>query len=102
VTNLEATVAALQEAVNTMQTTLVMVNNAITNNTNSTQSLNESVKDLRTQMSKEYVRKDVLEPTLETIKANVKEHDDWITWVTRIVLSAIIIAVIGGVIVTGK
>lgn len=99
---LEDTVVTLQGVVTSLQTTLVMMENAITNNTNSTRDLTQTVKDLRAEMSKDYVRKDVLEPTLEGIKTNVKEHDDWITWVTRIVLSLVVVAIVGGVLVTGK
>lgn len=101
-TRLEAAVDALQTAVVSLQTTLITMEHAVTTNASSTRDLNETVKGLRTEMAQTYVRKDVLEPMLEGIKLNVKEHDDWITWVTRIVISAVIIAVIGGVIVTGK
>lgn len=99
---LETAVDALQLAVNSLQTTLITMEHAVTSNASSTRDLNESVKGLRTEMAQTYVRKDVLEPTLETLKANVKEHDDWITWVTRIVLALVLVAVVGGVIVTGK
>lgn len=99
---LEQMMLAMQTAMNTLQAALITMENSVTNNTNANDKLSEEVKELRSDMSKTYVRKDVLDPTLETLKSSVKSHDDWIIWVTRIVVAAVLVAVIGGVVVTGK
>lgn len=95
-------VHAMQETMATLQSALITVEHAVNVNTTANTELNNSVRELRTEMSLTYVRKDVLEPTLENIRTEVKEHSDWITWAMRIVISVIIVAVLGTVVITGK
>lgn len=97
-----ATVEALTSAVVTLQSGFTIMQNTLASNTEANKELNQSVKDLRQEMSQTYVRKDVLEPTLETMKAQIKQHNEWFTWAVRIVISLVIVAIVGGVLVSGK
>lgn len=63
--------------------------------------LTVAVKELKAYAETTYVRKDVLDPTLAAMRDDIKEHSEWITWATRIVLALVIVAVVGTVIVTG-
>lgn len=61
----------------------------------------KQVEDLIREVRADYVRKDVLDARLDAIQNDVKSHDDWITWATRIVLALIVTAVLGVVLTNG-
>lgn len=63
--------------------------------TTSQRELSDTMKELRTEISTIYVRKDVLDPTLKAITDDVNAHGEWITWATRIVIALVIAAVVG-------
>lgn len=68
---------------------------------NAIEALTSVVNQLRVEISQTYVRKDVLDPQLVTIRQNIQGHQDWLTWGTRIVLAVVIVAVIGIALRTG-
>lgn len=63
--------------------------------------LDRTLNALPREMAAIYVRTDVLEPRLKNIEAEVKEHGDWLTWAQRIVIGAVILALISLIIYTG-
>jgi hypothetical protein len=65
-----------------------------------TKELQQLPEKLRTENEKTYVRKDVLEPTLEGMKGAIDRHDNWLTWAQRLVLGAVGLAVLGLVLVS--
>lgn len=72
------------------------------------ESLNQAIRDLtktlnelRQEMSATYVRKDVLGPQLEEIRADIKSHGDWLLWAQRIVIGAVMLALVGLVVYQG-
>lgn len=48
-----------------------------------------------------YVRKDVFDAELRPLRAEVAEHGDWIMWAQRIVIGAVMLAILGAVLVQG-
>lgn len=60
-----------------------------------------SVDALRHSMDQTYVRKDVIEPRLIAMERDTQENAAWITWAQRIVLSLVITAVVGTVLIQG-
>lgn len=74
---------------------------AVSANVRAQTELSSTVKDLRAEIASTYVRKDVLDPTLNGLKEKVKAHGDWMSWATRIVLSLVIVAVVGVVLYQG-
>lgn len=85
----------LERVIHELQTTVQL-------NISSQRELSQTMKDLRSEIATTYVRKDVLDPTLEAIKQDVRAHGEWITWAMRIVLALVITAVVGAVLVTGR
>lgn len=69
--------------------------------TRALRDLTTGVEKLREDMDATYVRKDVLEPKLDTINSTLKSHGDWLTWAQRIVLGAVLIALVALVISQG-
>lgn len=68
--------------------------------------LTSEISNLRKEWAEIYVRKDVLEPQLELLEtahkatqAQVDRHSDYWDWVIKIVIGAVIIALLGLVIV---
>lgn len=61
---------------------------------NAIEGLTSVVNQLRVEISQTYVRKDVLDPQLVDIRADIKTHDDWLIWASRIVVGLVITAVI--------
>lgn len=57
--------------------------------------LNQTLKALPRDIAATYVRADVLEPRLRNIEDDVKQHGDWLTWAQRIVIGAVIVALLG-------
>lgn len=69
-----------------------------------TQALNRlasGVDELRKDMDKTYVRKDVLDPQLNEIRGDIDRHADWLTWAQRIVIGAVVLALLGLVLYQG-
>lgn len=67
--------------------------------TQSMRDLGGSIDALRKEMSATYVRKDVLEPQLTEIRSDIKGHSDWLLWAQRIIIGAVVIALLSLVIV---
>lgn len=65
------------------------------------QRLVKQVEDLVREVRSDYVRKDVMDATINAIRDDVKSHADWITWAQRIVLALVIAAVVGAVLTNG-
>lgn len=61
---------------------------------NSIQNLNTTLNEFRKEIADTYVRKDVHEEQLTAIKKDIKEHDAWLDWAQRIVIGAVIIALL--------
>lgn len=74
---------------------------AVATGTQVQKDLSTTIKELRGEIASTYVRQDVLSPTLDAIRDDVKSHGEWITWATRIVLALVIAAVVGFVISQG-
>jgi hypothetical protein len=53
----------------------------------------------RSELANTYARKDVLDPRLKDLQADVDEVKGWITWAQRIVLAAVMLAMLGAVLV---
>lgn len=80
---------------------------AIENLADAVGGLRGEIGGLRTELSENYVRKDVLEPRLGAVEADVKEHADWLKWAQRIVLALVITALVvfalnGGTVIPAK
>lgn len=69
------------------------------NLTKSLQDLTSTIKDLRTEMSSTYVRKDVLEPQLSEIRKDVAQHGTYFDWIVKTVGAVIILALLGTILV---
>lgn len=72
------------------------------------QNLSTSMRDLartldqlRGEMSRTYVRKDVIEPQLADIRKDVDAHSDWMTWAQRLILGAVFLGLLGLLIYAG-
>lgn len=63
--------------------------------------LDRTIDGLRQEMASTYVRKDVLEPTLLEFRKDLDSHDNWLTWAQRIVIGAVLLALVGLVIYQG-
>jgi hypothetical protein len=59
------------------------------------EALTSVVNELRVEISQTYVRKDVLDPQLVDIKADIQGHQDWLTWGSRIIIALVIVTVVG-------
>lgn len=68
---------------------------------NSMRDLASTLRELRTEMASTYVRKDVIEPQLAEIRKDVDAHTDWMTWAQRLVIGAVIMALLAAVIFAG-
>jgi hypothetical protein len=53
----------------------------------------------RVEMAATFVRKDVYERDMDDIKGDIKAHSDIFTWIARIVIGAVVLALLGLVIV---
>lgn len=69
--------------------------------TQALRDLTAGVEKLRDDMDVIYVRKDVLEPQLKEIRGDIASHSDWLTWAQRIVIAAVILALLGLVLYQG-
>lgn len=67
----------------------------------SIRELSTTIKELRIEMATTYVRKDVLEPTLDRMQDTLDNHSSWLTWGGRLVLGVVFLALLAGVIVQG-
>lgn len=67
--------------------------------TTSIRDLTTTIKDLRVEMSSTYVRKDVIEPQLAEIRSDIASHSDWLLWAQRIIIGAVVVALLALVIV---
>lgn len=67
--------------------------------TQSLQNLNNTIKELRVEMSSTYARKDVIVPRLETIENAVKAHGSYFRWIVQLVVGAVLLALLGLVLV---
>lgn len=56
--------------------------------------LDRTIDSLRGFVETTYVRKDVLNPQLETIRDRLATHDGWFTWGVRIVLGVVIVGLL--------
>ena len=65
------------------------------------EGLTEAVGLLREELRDDYVRKDVLDPTLAAMQITIDGHTSWLVWAQRIVLGAVLTAMLAYVIYTG-
>lgn len=65
-----------------------------TNLTQSLRDLTNEVRGLRGEIADTYVRKDVLAPQLDGIRATLAAHSGWFTWAGRIVVGLVIVALV--------
>ena len=63
--------------------------------------LDRTIENLRKEMASTYVRQDVYERDLANIREDVKQHGDWLTWAQRIVIGAVLLALLGLVVYQG-
>ncbi len=63
--------------------------------------LKSAIQGLRGEINTTYVRKDVLNPTIQGLREDVDKHSEWFTWATRIVIGAVILGLLAVVIQTG-
>jgi hypothetical protein len=71
-------------------------------------AMTQAIRDLTNEMralpdkiAETYVRKDVLEPRLSEMQKDIDAHSDWLTWAQRIIIGAVILALLGVVISQG-
>jgi hypothetical protein len=57
--------------------------------------LDRTITALPDKVAEIYVRKDVAEPRFTAIERDVEKHDAWLTWTQRIVIGAVILALLG-------
>lgn len=57
--------------------------------------LTTAVKGLESKVEAIYVRKDVLDPQVASMKEDIKELQEWLKWILRIVLAIVVAAVLG-------
>lgn len=69
---------------------------------NAIEGLTSVVNQMRVDNAQTFVRKDVLDPKLSAladqidgVRADVQAANDWLKWTGRIVLGAVILAVVG-------
>lgn len=67
----------------------------------SIRDLNQSIRDLRVEMSQTYVRKDVIQPTLDELRKDIDGHSEVFTWLARIVIGVVILALLALVVSQG-
>ncbi|MCL2542750.1 MAG: hypothetical protein FWE71_09890 [Nocardioidaceae bacterium] len=61
--------------------------------------LTTEVKGLRGEIADVYARKDVIEPRLDNLEADIKKHGDYWDWLVKLVCGAVILALLSVVIV---
>lgn len=64
----------------------------------SIRDLTQELRALRAEFATTYARKDVIEPRLDDIEADIKKHADWWDWLVKLVIGAVILALLGVVI----
>lgn len=63
--------------------------------------IDSTMVTLQERMENTYVRKDVLEPALKAVMEDVAEVREWQTWALRIVVGAVLLALVGAVLAQG-
>lgn len=63
--------------------------------------LDKTIERFQEQTATTYARKDVMEPRLAAVEKDVEQIQGWSTWAVRIVLGAIIVALLGLVLAQG-
>jgi hypothetical protein len=63
--------------------------------------MSRTLDTLRLESAAVYARKDVIDPRLQDIQGDLDEVKGWITWAQRIVLGAVLLALLGAVLVQG-
>jgi hypothetical protein len=66
---------------------------------NTISRLDRTLESFRQEIGNVYARKDVVDPALRDIKEDLEEVKGWITWAQRIVLAAVMLAMLGAVLV---
>lgn len=61
--------------------------------------LDRTLVDFRKDMEAIYARKDVVDPRMADLRQDVEEVKGWITWAQRLVLAAVMLAMLGAVLV---
>lgn len=69
--------------------------------TQSLRDLNTTIKDLRSEMSSTYARKDVIEPRVAEVEKDVARHAEYWNWVARLVIGGVILALLALVLANG-
>lgn len=63
--------------------------------------LDRTVEAFRNEIASTYARKDVIEPQLQNIRGDVDSHSEIFTWTGRLIVGAVIIALLGLVLANG-
>lgn len=70
--------------------------------TETMRELKDAVKDLRGEIASTYVRKDVMDPQLAEIRRDVAAHSDWLSWAQRIIIGAVMVALLSYVVIQNR
>lgn len=65
----------------------------------SIRDLTAEIKELRAEFASTYARKDVIEPRIADVEADVKRHGDYFEWIVKTVVGAVVLALLGLVLV---
>lgn len=65
----------------------------------SIRDLTAEIKELRAEFASTYARKDVIEPRIADVEADVARHGDYFEWIVKIVVGAVALALLGLVLV---
>lgn len=63
------------------------------------EKLVDTINGLSARIEATYVRKDVLDPQLQEIRSDIAKHSDWLLWAQRLVIGAVIVALLALVVV---
>lgn len=66
---------------------------------NAIRDLTGALERHRIEMNTTFVRKDVLEPQLQSMREDIDSHSEIFTWLARIVIGLVVVALVGLVIV---
>ena len=69
--------------------------------TNTLKQLDTTVKEFRQEIRDTYVRQDIYDLTMKDLREDVDGHSEIFTWVGRIVVGAVIVALLALVVTSG-
>lgn len=59
------------------------------------QRLDKSINNLSDNLEQNYLRKETYVSDQKAVWANIKQHQGWITWATRLVIGAVLMGILG-------